>query len=170
MARWGRAADIEWAYEFRAVAGKVLEERYQAVAHQIKPFKGAHLNGDHPALVVASDNNNFSDEAMSAVRFALLPIAADLRNASRESVMDANPWTYRAVAEELGTAVDGLGRGADRDGGSAAVEPYAFDDRITIRRKAIVVGDKIAVPDVVDERVGDVPEVEEVGRALQIEP
>src|SRR5262249_54457091 len=44
---------------------------------------------------------NFSDAARSSVRFALLPIAADLRTATRESVMDANPWTYRIVAEEL---------------------------------------------------------------------
>jgi hypothetical protein len=101
MARWGRAADIEWAYEFRANAGKIVEERYQAVTHETKAFKGERINGAHPVLEVASDNNNFSDQARSSVRFALIPIAADLGNASRESVMDANPWTYRAVAEEL---------------------------------------------------------------------
>jgi hypothetical protein len=101
MARWGRAADIEWAYEFRAVAGQVVEERYQAVGHETKPFSGERINGAHPILAVASDNNNFSDELRSSVRFALFPIAADLRNVPRESVMDANPWTYRAVAEEL---------------------------------------------------------------------
>src|SRR5215831_5029406 len=59
MARWGRAADIEWAYEFRVVAGHIVEERYQAVSHETKPFKGAHINGEHPVLSVASDNNNF---------------------------------------------------------------------------------------------------------------
>ena len=100
-ARWGRAADIEWAYECRADAGKIITERYQAVAHETKPFKGERVNGAHPLLAVASDNNNFSDGARSSVRFALLPVRADLDNASRESVMDANPWTYRAVAEEL---------------------------------------------------------------------
>jgi len=31
----------------------------------------------------------------------MLPIPADLRSTTRESVMDANPSTYRAVAEEL---------------------------------------------------------------------
>jgi len=101
MARWGRAADIEWVYEFRAVAGEVIEERYQAVAHQNSAFKGEKINGLHPVLTVASDNNNFSDAARSPVRFAMLPIAADLRAASRETVMDANPTTYRAVAQEL---------------------------------------------------------------------
>jgi hypothetical protein len=101
MARWGRAADIEWVYEFRAVTGEVVEERYQAVAHQNTSFKGEKINGLHPVLAVASDNNNFSDSARSAVRFAMWPIAADLRQASRETVMDANPTTYRAVAQEL---------------------------------------------------------------------
>ena len=101
MARWGRAADIEWVYEFRAVAAKIVEERYQAVSHEIKPFKGEKISGAHPLLAVASDNNNFSDELRSSVRFAMLPIPADLRSTTRESVMDANPSTYRAVAEEL---------------------------------------------------------------------
>ena len=101
MARWGRAAAIKWAHEFRAVAGQIVEERYQAVGHETKPFNGEKINGAHPVLAVASDNNNFSDELRSSVRFALLPVAADLRNLPRESVMDANPWTYRAVAEEL---------------------------------------------------------------------
>ena len=101
MARWGRAADIEWVYEFRFAGGRIVEERYQAVAHETKPFNGERINGHHPVLTVASDNNNFSDQTRSSVRFAMLPVAADLRNATRESVMDANPWTYRAVAEEL---------------------------------------------------------------------
>ena len=101
MARWGRAADIEWVYEVRARNGKVVEETYQGVSHETKPFKGARVNGSHPLLAVASDNNNFSDETCSLVRFALLPIAADLRDKPRESVMDAHPWAYRLVAEEL---------------------------------------------------------------------
>src|SRR5262249_46093474 len=101
MARWGRAADIEWAYEFRAIAGRIVEERYQAVEHQTRPFQGERINGTHAVLAVPSDNNNFSDQTRSSVRFALLPIPADLRNATRETVMDANPWTYRSVAEEL---------------------------------------------------------------------
>ena len=101
MARWGRAADIEWVYEFRVRDGKVVEETYQAVNHQTKAFQGERMNGKHPLLAVASDNNNFSDETKSVVRFALLPISADLRDATRESVMDTHPWTYRLVAEEL---------------------------------------------------------------------
>jgi hypothetical protein len=101
MARWGRATDIEWVYEIRARGGRILEETYQGVEHETKPFAGKRANGSHPLLAVASDNNNFSDLASSAVRFALLPARARLDQSSRESVMDASAWTYRVMAEEL---------------------------------------------------------------------
>jgi hypothetical protein len=101
MARWGRAADIEWVYEFRARDGKIIEETYQGISHETKPFEGQRINGVHPLLADASDNNNFSDQLTTTVRFALLPIAVDLRDGTRERVMDSNPWTYRVVAEEL---------------------------------------------------------------------
>jgi hypothetical protein len=101
MSRWGRAADVEWVYQFRARDGQIIEETFQGVEHETKPFRGERLNGSHPLLAVASDNNNFSDQSSSSVRFALLPIAADLHEASRESVIDASPWINRLVAEEL---------------------------------------------------------------------
>lgn len=101
MARWGRAADIEWVYQFRARDGKIVEESYQGIKHETKPFHGERTNGSHPLLAVASDNNNFSDQPGANARVALLPIAADLREFPRERVMDMNPWIYRLVAEEL---------------------------------------------------------------------
>jgi hypothetical protein len=101
MARWGRAADIEWVYEFRARRGQILEETYQGVSHETRPFKGRRINGSHPVLSVVSDNNNFSDEVSSNVRLALLPVFADLNHAPRESVLDVNPTIYRVIAEEL---------------------------------------------------------------------
>jgi hypothetical protein len=101
MARWGRATDIEWVYQLRVRDGRIVEEQYQGVEHETKSFTGERTGGNHPLLAVASDNNNFSDQACSNVRFALLPVATDLRNAARESVMDAFPWTYRLMAEEL---------------------------------------------------------------------
>ena len=100
MARWGRATDIEWVYQFRARAGEIIEETYQGVEHKTKPFTGTRIDG-HPLLAVASDNNNFSDLACSAVRFAPLPIRARLERSTRESVMDLYPQTYRAMTEEL---------------------------------------------------------------------
>lgn len=101
MARWGRATDIEWVYQFRARAGKIIEETYQGVEHETKLFTGSRINGSHPLLAVASDNNNFSDLACAAVRFAPFPIRARLEKATRESMMDLYPQTYRVMTEEL---------------------------------------------------------------------
>jgi hypothetical protein len=101
MARWGRATDIEWVYEFRVRGQKIIEESYQGVEHETKFFKGSRTGGDHPLLAVASDNNNFSDLACSAVRFAPLPVRANLKRATRESVMDTDPKIYRVMTEEL---------------------------------------------------------------------
>ena len=101
MSRWGRATDIEWVYEIRVRAGKIIEESYQGVNHETKMFAGSRAMGAHPLLADASDNNNFSDLACSAVRFAPLPPRARLETATRESVMDANPQTYRVMTEEL---------------------------------------------------------------------
>ena len=101
MARWGRATDIEWVYQIRLRAGKIVEETYQGVEHETKFFTGQRASGNHPLLAVASDNNNFSDLASSAVRFNLLPTRARLEKATRESIMDMYPQTYRVMTEEL---------------------------------------------------------------------
>jgi len=101
MARWGRATDIEWVYQIRVRNHKIIEETYQGVEHETKSFNGTRTAGRHPLLAVASDNNNFSDLACSTVRFAPLPIRARLETATRESVMDMYPQTYRVMTEEL---------------------------------------------------------------------
>lgn len=101
MARWGRGTDIEWVYEVQLRDGKIVEETYQGVNHEVKAFTGSRTGGQHPLLAVASDNNNFSDLACSDVRFAPLPMPADLDSATRESVMDRYPQTYRVMTEEL---------------------------------------------------------------------
>jgi hypothetical protein len=101
FARWGRGTDIEWVYEIRVRAGKIVAETFQGVQHETKHFGGQRTGGEHPLLAVASDNNNFSDLACSAVRFAPLPVSARLEAATRESVMDLYPATYRAMTEEL---------------------------------------------------------------------
>ena len=80
-------------YEVSRATARELQIRYTVIFKQI--------NGNHPLLAVASDNNNFSDQACSNVRFGLSPIAADLRSSARESIMDTFPWTYRIMAEEL---------------------------------------------------------------------
>ncbi|HJQ35419.1 MAG TPA: hypothetical protein VJ866_24920 [Pyrinomonadaceae bacterium] len=101
FARWGRGTDIEWVYEVRARAGKIIEETFQGVRHETKHFRGQRTGGEHPLLADASDNNNFTDLACTAVRFAPSPVRARLEAATRESVMDSFPQTYRAMTEEL---------------------------------------------------------------------
>lgn len=101
MSRWGRATDIEWVLQLRVRAGKIVEETYQGIEHETKTFSGPRTNGSHALLATASDNNNFSDLACSAVRFAPWPTRARLESATRESVMDAYPQSYRVMTEEL---------------------------------------------------------------------
>ncbi len=101
MARWGRATDIEWVYEVSLTPeGRVREARYQGPRHRTRRFRGRR-EGDHPLLLVLTDNNNFSDRGRSPMRFALRPIPFDASAVAREEAMDQNPWTYRLMAEEL---------------------------------------------------------------------
>ncbi|GBC82443.1 hypothetical protein HRbin10_01566 [bacterium HR10] len=101
MARWGRATDIEWVYAVTLTpTGRVLDARYQGPRHRTRRFRGRR-EGDHPLLLVVSDNNNFSDRGRSPMRFALRPIPFDTSAVAREELMDQHPWTYRIMAEEL---------------------------------------------------------------------
>jgi hypothetical protein len=100
MARWGRATDIEWVYEVKLRGPEIIEEKFQGVNHRVQPFRGRKI-ANHPLLIVASDNNNFSDVGESAMRVALWPEAIDLSHHSREEVMDGHPWSYRLMAQEL---------------------------------------------------------------------
>lgn len=100
MARWGRATDIEWVYEIEIKNGAVVSEIYQGANHETKTFAGRKIFGEHPLLFDVTVNNNFADSGCSALRFAPLPVRADLSKKSRESVMDENAWTYRVMAEE----------------------------------------------------------------------
>lgn len=101
MARWGRTTDIEYVCETELDAqGRALKTIFQGINHKDTEFSGRH-EAQHPLFLTASDNNNFSDKGESAMRFALRPLPFDLSKASRESVMDAHPWTYRVMAEEM---------------------------------------------------------------------
>ena len=101
MARWGRTTDIEWVSEVHLDAqGQLVRQLFQGVNHETRPFSG-ESEAAHPLLQVASVNNNFADQRKSETRFALRPIPVDLSRASRETVMDAHPWTYRVMAEEM---------------------------------------------------------------------
>ncbi len=100
LATWGRLTDLEYVYgiEFDH-AGKVIEETFQGKDHEIVPFRGKR-EGRHPLLYVVTDNNMVKDAGTTEQRFAPAPIAFDLTDASREKVMDENPWTYAVTARE----------------------------------------------------------------------
>lgn len=101
MARWGRTADIEMIYEAQVDAqGKLIASVFQGKDHKSFQFHGKK-EADHPLFIVATDNNMFSDNGQSEIRFALRPIPFDLSRASREELMYQHPWTYQLMAEEL---------------------------------------------------------------------
>lgn len=100
LARWGRTTDIEMMYEEEWKDGRMVTARYQAPDHHVLEYAGARQN-DHPILVDATLNNVFLDRGRTAVRVTMVPALVDLESATRESVMDKNPWVYRRMADEL---------------------------------------------------------------------
>jgi len=100
LARWGRTTDIEMMYEEEWRDGRMMTARYQAPDHKVIEYKGAQ-QGDHPSFVDATLNNVFLDRGRTAVRVTMVPVLVDLESATRESVMDKQPWIYRRMADEL---------------------------------------------------------------------
>jgi hypothetical protein len=100
LARWGRTTDIEFVYEIEWRDGRVVQERIQAPDHKILPFGGAKESG-HPYLLVATLNNMVIDRGLSVAPVRPVPIVVDLSEATRESVMDREPWSYKVMAREL---------------------------------------------------------------------
>jgi hypothetical protein len=100
LARWGRTTDIEMMYEEEWRDGRVATARYQGPDHRVIEYKAAR-QGDHPSLVDATLNNVFLDRGLTAVRVTMVPSLVDLESATRESVMDKQPWIYRRMADEL---------------------------------------------------------------------
>lgn len=101
MATWGRTTDIEFVYGATVDReGKVVAEEFQGPGHEVPPFRGRH-EGRHPLQWVSTDNNMVSESGPTAIRYAPVPVKFDLTNASREVVMDANPWTHVLASKEL---------------------------------------------------------------------
>ena len=101
MATWGRTTDIEYVYSVEVDGnGSILGEDMQGPKHEILPFKGRR-EGRHPLLWVSTENNMVLDHGTTSVRYAPAPEFVDLKNLSREVVMDANAWTYEVMAKEL---------------------------------------------------------------------
>jgi hypothetical protein len=101
MATWGRTTDIEFIYGVTVDGnGKIVAEEFQGPGHEVPAFKGQH-EGRHPLLWVSTDNNMVSETGPTRIRYRLEPQKFDLTNASREAVMDANPWTYAIASVEM---------------------------------------------------------------------
>jgi len=64
------------------------------------PFTGKRYE-THLIVRNASGNDYQSETGTSAFRMEQAPVAGPSAGAARESVMDANPWTYRISADEL---------------------------------------------------------------------
>ena len=100
LARWGRATDIEQIYDVRLRGSVVEREDYQGPDHEIRAFRGRR-RGAAPVLLVATMNNMVTDRGRGIASVRLVPVAVDLAESTRESVMDDRPWAYRVMAREL---------------------------------------------------------------------
>src|SRR5579875_1947940 len=113
--RWGRMTDIEGAISLTVERdGRVIGAKYlwggepltgfpdseSALKEVEAPFSGEWW-GHHPVLRDATGNNDFSDKGTTRFRFLLAPVAAPATGQLRDAVMDANPWTYSVMGEEV---------------------------------------------------------------------
>lgn len=98
MARWGRAVDIEFAYEAVVRDGQLVSGTYQGPDHRVLPYRGVT---NPPLLNVVTLNNMFLDRGRPLAMVRPRPEPVDLTSATRESVLDRQPWMYRVMAGEL---------------------------------------------------------------------
>jgi hypothetical protein len=114
LGSWGRLTDIENAISFTvAPDGTVSGATYlwggvplgypdtQGAASETDvAFAGTYW-GHHAVLRDATGNNDFSDQGTTGFRFQQAPVAPPAAGQPREAVMDANPWTYLVMGQEM---------------------------------------------------------------------
>ena len=101
MARWGRTTDIEMVYRVWLNAdGSRKKALIQSRDHKEIEYTGP-FEGNHPLLIPVTENNMVAGEGPSKVRYQPAPVLVELSSASRETVMDANPQTWRIMTAEL---------------------------------------------------------------------
>jgi len=123
MAVWGRATDIRFLYAVELdTAGKVLAEESAGPGGAATPF-GGRREGRRPLLALESGELD-EREGLAARRYAPAPFAFGFMGAPREAVMDANPWTYRVMIQEL--ARQGLLVADARQGSGRIPDPRRF--------------------------------------------
>jgi hypothetical protein len=113
--RWGRMTDIEGAISLTVgPQGKVLKAEYlwggepltgfpdsQSALREVDTGFSGEWWGNHPVIRDATGNNDFSDKGATRFRFLLAPVAAPPAGELRDAVMDANPWTYSVMNDEV---------------------------------------------------------------------
>lgn len=112
---WGRMTDIENAISFTVASdGSVsnasdlwggepatgFPDSQGAIQEVDQPFTG-QWDGHHPILRDATGNNDFSQSGTTPFRFQLAPVPGPAAGQTRESVMDANPFTYTISGQEV---------------------------------------------------------------------
>lgn len=104
MARWGRTTDIEWVYRVEVDANGLTVPGtavFQGANHATKSFGGT-LEGSHPILETCTANNNMCDTKVNdPMRFAVDTEQTRVPARARESLMDASPWTYWVMGQEM---------------------------------------------------------------------
>ncbi|MBI4889145.1 MAG: response regulator [Acidobacteria bacterium] len=103
MARWGRTTDIEYLYRvWLDPQGRPSKTLIQTREHKDVPYEGRR-EALHPILCPVTEINMVepAPAGPTPIRYQLVPVFADLAQASREIVMDHNPLTYRISAQEL---------------------------------------------------------------------
>jgi len=101
MLSWGRTTDIEWVYTVTLNdENEIISEIFQGASHTTTNFDGEKLN-NHPYLINATANCNFSDYGTSDYIFFLSPINVTSNEHTKEYLMDENPWSYKIMGEEL---------------------------------------------------------------------
>lgn len=113
--RWGRMTDIEGAISLTVQPnGKVSKAEYlwggeplggfpdsQSALREVDTTFSGEWWGHHPVIRDATGNNDFSDKGTTRFRFLLAPVAPPVAGELRDAVMDANPWTYSVMADEV---------------------------------------------------------------------
>ncbi len=124
MARWGRTTDIEFVYRvFLGPDGTRTKAEIQARGHKEILYTGPYEN-DHPLLMPVTDNNMVAGEGPSAVRYQPAAVKVDLTRVSRESVMDAFPFTWQVMTKEL--IREGKLRPSDAERGEDISDPRNY--------------------------------------------
>ena len=118
LTRWGRLTDIETLVHLEVASdGSVTSGTYfwggvprtgyadsagalQEVSRPLSLSTARQWMGTHPVIRVATGNNDAVAGSTSPFRFSLPVVAGPAPGATRESVMDAHPFTYAVMAQE----------------------------------------------------------------------